>query len=133
MQSNVEMEEVGPELQLELASTATSTPKSNFATNIEQMHSLIIGNNKTVLEASSISETSLQKSKLDGSWDVSRYRNPKAAGKARRQMERRKRARERAELSASGSAQPDPKKSKEGSSSGENTDVEPEKTQAKKP
>ena len=129
-QPSLEMEDVGPEMQLELGSAASSTPKSKFVSEIEQMHGLIIGgNNKTVLEASSVLETpQKEKSKLDGSWEFSKYQNAKAAGKARRQMERRKRARERAELSASGSAQPDPKKTRDdATASSDNTDVEPEK------
>ena len=134
-QHKVDLEELGPEMELDHPSAASSTPKSTFASNIEGMHKLILGNETVLLETSSISGTPTpkEKSKLDGPWDVTKYKSGKAAGRARRQAERRKRQRERAELTASGSAQPDPKKQKgeATASSSENTDIEPEKPKYK--
>ena len=91
-QHKIDLEVLGPEMELDHPSAASSTPKSNFASNIEGMHKLILGNETVLLETSSISGTPTpkEKSKLDGPWDVTKYKPGKAAGRARWQAERRK-------------------------------------------
>ena len=76
-----------------------------------------------MIDLSSIPEmTTLKGTSIAEHWDVTKYKSGKAAGRARRQQNRRKRLREQAELTHNDSKMPQNKKQKEAMSTSTGSD-----------